>query len=174
MGSKPFPFDNCIYLCIIEWHIIGILLDAKWNTETNSNQYFNIYINSPASVSCTHFFSECKKKESLTILPKTFDCSIDIYILTILRHTVNEQPKESWLGRVLMTVYIMFRRYSSRSYPGVISFFHLTKSSPRSRRTTNSVTMYLRHYQTLSTRINKHLSEELQIHHRTGRNVLPH
>jgi hypothetical protein len=46
-------------------------------------------------------FSKCN------YINKTFDCSIDINSLTILRHIVNEKSKERGLGIVVKTVDLM-------------------------------------------------------------------
>ena len=66
-------------------------------------------------------FSKCN------YINKTFDCSIDINSLTILRHIVNEKSKERWLGIVVKTVDLMVTCYSSRSFPGMISPFPFYK-----------------------------------------------
>jgi hypothetical protein len=45
--------------------------------------------------------------------------------LTILGHSINEKSKERWLRIVVFTVDVMFAWYSRRSYPSMISLFHL-------------------------------------------------
>jgi hypothetical protein len=125
--------------------LVSSLMQNKIQKQIHINiLIFTIVVNySTISISSTHFYSECKKGwpvyERLIILTTTFDCSIGINSLPILGHIVNEKSKEIWLRIVVFTVELMPTWYSSRSYPGMISLFHFTKSSHRSWRITSSI-----------------------------------